>query len=66
MAFNPLIDYLRRDQDIVYEEDFSCPQLYQRIVIGSDGKVTMCSNDEDEAIGDVNEQTYNRFGMAHI
>ena len=59
VAFNPLIDYLRRDQDIVYEDDFSCPQLYQRIVIGSDGKVMMCSNDEDgkALIGDVNEQT---------
>ena len=45
--------------DIVYEDDFSCPQLYQRIVIGSDGKVMMCSNDEDgkALIGDANEQT---------
>jgi radical SAM protein with 4Fe4S-binding SPASM domain len=59
IAFNPLIDYLRKDDDIVYEEDFSCPQLYQRIVIGSDGKVMMCSNDEDgkALIGDANEQT---------
>ena len=33
--------------------------LYQRIVIGSDGKVMMCSNDEDGKvlIGDANEQT---------
>ena len=59
VAFNPLIDYLRKDNDIVYEDDFSCPQLYQRIVIGSDGKVMMCSNDEDgkALIGDANEQT---------
>ena len=59
MAFNPLMNYLRRDRDIVYEDDFSCPQLYQRIVIGSDGKVMMCSNDEDgkALIGDVNTQT---------
>ena len=47
VAFNPLIDYLRKDKDIIYEENFSCPQLYQRVVVGSDGKVMMCSNDED-------------------
>jgi radical SAM protein with 4Fe4S-binding SPASM domain len=59
VAFNPLIDYLRNDEDIIYEYDFSCPQLYQRIVIGSDGKVMMCSNDEDgeEIIGDATTQT---------
>ncbi len=59
VAFNPLIDYLRNDTEIVYEDSFSCPQLYQRLVIGSDGRVMMCSNDEDSAatIGDVNTQT---------
>ena len=59
VAFNPLIDYLRKDEDIVYEEKFSCPQLYQRVVVGSDGKVMMCSNDEDgqAIIGDADEQS---------
>ena len=59
VAFNPLIDYLRKDNEIVYEDRFSCPQLYQRLVIGSDGRVMMCSNDEDSqaVIGDVNNQT---------
>lgn len=59
VAFNPLIDYLRKDEDIVYEEWFSCPQLYQRVVVGSDGKVMMCSNDEDGQviIGDADEQS---------
>ena len=59
VAFNPLIDYLRKDEDILYEDDFSCPQLYQRIVIGSDGKVMMCSNDEDGEviIGNATTQT---------
>jgi radical SAM protein with 4Fe4S-binding SPASM domain len=54
VAFNPLIDYLRKDSEIVYEDDFSCSQLYQRLVIGSDGRVMMCSNDEDgeHIIGD--------------
>ena len=59
IAFNPLIDYLGNDEEIVYEEGFSCPQLYQRIVVGSDGSVMMCSNDEDNTnvIGDANIQS---------
>jgi radical SAM protein with 4Fe4S-binding SPASM domain len=63
IAFNPLIDYLRKDENIIYVDDFSCPQLYQRIVIGSDGKVMMCSNDEDgkALIGDANEQTVHQI-----
>lgn len=47
IAFNPLIDYLQKDTDIVYIENFSCPQLYQRLVVGADGLVMMCSNDEE-------------------
>jgi MoaA/NifB/PqqE/SkfB family radical SAM enzyme len=59
VAFNPLIDYLGKDEDIVYDEDFSCPQHYQRMVIGVDGLVMMCSNDQKglEIIGDTNVQT---------
>jgi len=59
ISYNPLIDYLRKDEEIVYEENFACPQLYQRLVVGSDGLVMMCSNDEDgeEIIGDANIQT---------
>jgi radical SAM protein with 4Fe4S-binding SPASM domain len=59
VAYNPLIDYLRKDKDIVYEENFACPQLYQRLVVFADGKVTMCSNDEDGEgiVGDAYEQT---------
>lgn len=58
IAFNPLIDYLDNDTDIVYDEDFSCPQLYQRIIIASDGQVLMCSNDEENmnVIGDLNQE----------
>lgn len=57
IAFNPLIDYLGNDDDIHYEENFSCCQLYQRLVIGSDGRVMMCSNDEDGSviIGNAND-----------
>lgn len=47
LAYNPLIDYLRKDKEIEYEDNFSCPQLYQRLVVGSDGNVLMCANDED-------------------
>ncbi|MFC1711961.1 radical SAM/SPASM domain-containing protein [Patescibacteria group bacterium] len=59
VASNPLIDYLRKDEDIEYEENFVCPVLYQRLVIGSDGKVLLCSNDERGLyiVGDVNKQS---------
>jgi radical SAM protein with 4Fe4S-binding SPASM domain len=59
IAFNPLIDYLGKDEDIVYDDDFSCPQLYQRLVVGSDGHVMMCSNDEEgeNIVGNANLQT---------
>jgi len=51
VAFNPLIDYLHNDSEIIFEENFSCPQLYQRVVVTSSGHVPMCANDEfDEAI----------------
>lgn len=61
VAFNPLIDYLGNDDEemIVYEENFSCPQLYQRLTISSTGLVVMCSNDEygEEILGDIRHQT---------
>lgn len=59
VAFNPLIDYLQQDTDIEYLADFTCPQQYQRLVIGADGLVMKCSNDEEnqEVIGDANRQT---------
>lgn len=61
VAYNPLIDYLRNDTEdkIEYLENFSCPQLYQRVVVGSDGNVMLCSMDEegDHIIGNANLQT---------
>lgn len=58
IAFNPLIDYLGKDDDILYEDDFYCCQHYQRLVIGADGRAMMCSNDEDASVivGDANHQ----------
>lgn len=59
IAFNPLIDYLGKDEDIVYVDDFACPQIYQRLAIGSDGKVILCATDEDGnyLLGDINSQS---------
>jgi radical SAM protein with 4Fe4S-binding SPASM domain len=59
VAFNPLIDYLSNDTHIEYLEDFTCPQQYQRLVIGADGLVMKCSNDEEnrEVIGDIKIET---------
>tara|TARA_B100000029_G_scaffold403020_1_gene402693 strand:+ start:1048 stop:2106 length:1059 start_codon:yes stop_codon:yes gene_type:complete len=56
---NPLIDYLHRDTEIQYEPNFTCPQLWQRLVIGADGIVQLCSNDEMETnpIGDVTKES---------
>lgn len=59
IATNPLIDYKRNDRDIVYVENFKCPVLWQRLVVGSDGKVLLCSNDEmgHNIVGDANLQS---------
>lgn len=63
VAFNPLIDYLFQDTDIEYLENFSCPQQYQRLVIGADGLVMKCSNDEEnrEIVGNANEETVHQI-----
>ncbi len=59
VAFNPLIDYLFKDTKIEYECNFTCPQQYQRLVIGADGLVMKCSNDEEneEIMGDIKNQS---------
>lgn len=59
VATNPLIDYKRNDRDIVYVENFRCPVLWRRLVVGADGKVLLCSNDEmgHNIVGDVNTQS---------
>jgi len=59
VAFNPLIDYLSNDTDIDFVSGFMCPQQYQRLVIGADGTVMKCSNDEEnrEIIGNANFET---------
>ena len=59
VAFNPLIDYLDKDSDIVYEDNFSCPQLYERLFVSSTGDVMMCNSDEygEEILGNVNNSS---------
>lgn len=63
VAFNPLIDYLGNDTELHYEDNFSCPQQYQRLVIGADGLVMKCSNDEEnrEIIGDAKVETVHQI-----
>jgi radical SAM protein with 4Fe4S-binding SPASM domain len=63
VAFNPLIDYLGKDEDIAYLDNFSCPQQYQRLVIGADGLVMKCSNDEEnrEVIGNIGQETVHQI-----
>ena len=58
VAFNPLIDFHKSPDDKVFIDGFYCPMLYQRLVIGADGLVMMCSNDEENihVIGDVNQE----------
>jgi radical SAM protein with 4Fe4S-binding SPASM domain len=59
IASNPLIDFHHENQDVQYEENFCCPVLYQRLVVGSDGSVLLCSNDEygRYKIGNANEES---------
>lgn len=59
IAFNPLIDFFKNPDDKVFIDDFYCPMLYQRVVVGADGLVMMCSNDEENThvIGNANNET---------
>jgi len=59
VASNPLIDYLHNDTEIMYEKKFTCPQLWERMCIGSSGEVMLCGNDEMMlyGLGDVNKET---------
>lgn len=59
VAFNPLIDFFKNPDDKIFIENFYCPMLYQRLVIGADGLVMMCSNDEENThvVGDANDNT---------
>ena len=55
---SPLLDFLRLDTNREYIEDFTCPVLYQRLSVGSDGRVLLCFNDEmgSMTMGDANKE----------
>ncbi len=59
VSANPLIDFLQSKRDLPKISNFSCPQIYQRLVVGADGLCMMCANDEDGKIivGDANKQS---------
>ncbi len=59
IAFNPLIDYLHNDSEILYEDNFSCPQLYERVFVSSTGEVVLCNGDENGnyIIGNADNET---------
>ena len=59
VAVNPLLDYLRKDETIVYRENFTCPVLWQRLAVGADGNVGLCAHDEigHHIVGDVTRQS---------
>ena len=59
VSANPLIDFLASTKDSPKIENFSCPQIFQRLVIGADGLCMMCANDEEGRIivGDATKQT---------
>jgi radical SAM protein with 4Fe4S-binding SPASM domain len=65
VASNPLIDYLGNDTDVVFEENFTCPQLWERFVIGADGNVMLCANDEMESYTLGNVQDESIFDIWH-
>lgn len=59
VSSNPLIDFTIDKSQLPKIEDFSCPQIYQRLVIGADGQCMLCANDEEGSyiIGNANDQT---------
>lgn len=57
IAANTLVDFsLRKEgRHYRYRENFTCPVLYQRLAVGSDGNVLLCSNEmRGTFVGDAN------------
>lgn len=59
VSANPLIDFMQSKRHMPKIENFSCPQIYQRLAVGADGFCMMCANDEESKIitGDANKQS---------
>lgn len=61
IAFNPLVNIDIKSNKKEFLDNFSCPMIYQRLVIGADGLVMLCANDENNTnvIGNIyNESVY--------
>lgn len=58
VSANPLIDFHQDVSMLPKVENFVCPQIYQRLVIGADGLCMMCMNDTENTIvvGNANNQ----------
>ncbi len=56
IAFNPLVNFHKNPNEKVFIDNFYCPMLYQRLVIGADGLVMLCANDENNIhpVGNIN------------
>ncbi len=59
VCYIPLLDYLHKDEEIEYIEDFSCPVVFQRLAIAANGIAYQCINDElgQHPVGDTNTQS---------
>lgn len=59
VSANPLIDCMADKGHLPKISDFTCPQPFQRMVVGADGSCLMCTNDEvgEFKVGDANRQT---------
>lgn len=59
VSVNTLGDYLHKDTEIQFLENFTCPVPFHRLAIGSDGRAFMCINDElsQRPVGDAKTQS---------
>jgi len=59
VSVNSLLDYLHKDEQVEYIQNFVCPVPFQRLAIGSDGRAFMCINDDlgRKPIGDARSQS---------
>jgi radical SAM protein with 4Fe4S-binding SPASM domain len=59
VSTNPLIDFHQSKADAPKIENFVCPQIFQRLVVGADGLVMMCANDEvgSHIVGDAKNES---------
>jgi radical SAM protein with 4Fe4S-binding SPASM domain len=70
VSANPLIDYLQNDDSgsIIFEDNFCCPQIFQRLVVGADGLAMMCANDEENehVVGDLNYESLHQIWQGEV